>query len=183
MKQNRINLLLAALLIFAAAFAKVITHPQTLNPIIGMALFAGAVIKDKRLAFLLPLLAMFLSDVFLEIAKVDAGFYGWSQLVNYGILILITLVGSFMKKISVLSVVGFSLGSSVIFYLLSNLAFFIIDNPVYKLYPNTFDGLITCYVKAFPFLKWNIDLAFSVILFGSYYLLTNYIVKTKKVTA
>ncbi|HAO45600.1 MAG TPA: hypothetical protein PLZ45_16125, partial [Ferruginibacter sp.] len=65
MKQNRINLLLAALLIFAAAIAKVLTHPHSLDPIIGMALFGGAVIKDRRFAFALPLLAMFLSDIIL----------------------------------------------------------------------------------------------------------------------
>ena len=183
MKQNKINLLLAALLIFAAAFAKVITHPHTFDPIIGMALFGGAVIKDRRLAFALPLLAMFLSDVILEMSKIDAGFYGWSQLINYGVLILITLVGSLMKKINVVNVIGLSLASSVIFFILSNLGFFLIDNPIYKLYPNTFDGLAVCYAKAIPFFKWYIDLAFSVILFGSYYLMTNYVIKTKQVAA
>ncbi len=183
MKQNRINLLLAALLIFAAAIAKVLTHPHSLDPIIGMALFGGAVIKDRRFAFALPLLAMFLSDIILELSKIDAGFYGWSQLLNYGVLILITLVGSQMKKINVLNVVGFSLASSVLFFVLSNLGFFLIDNPRYNLYPNNLSGFIDCYVKAIPFFKWYIDLAFSVILFGSYYLMTSYVVNSKKATA
>lgn len=183
MKQNRTNLLLASLLIFAAAFTKVITHPFTIDPIIGMALFAGAVVKDRRFAFALPLLAMFLSDVILEMTKIDAGFYGWSQLVNYGLLVLITLVGSQMKKINIVRVVGFSLASSLIFFLISNLGFFIIDNPVYKLYPNSFGGLLTCYVKAWPFLKWYNDLAFSGILFGAYYLVSNYVIRTKQVAA
>jgi len=183
MKQNRTNLLLAALLIFAAAITKVLTHPHTLDPIIGMALFAGAIIKDRRLAFALPLLAMFLSDVFLEMSKIDAGFYGWSQLVNYGVLVLITLFGSKMKKINVLNVLGFSLASSVIFFILSNLGFFLIDNNQYHLYPNTFAGFIECYVKALPFFKWYIDLAYSAILFGTFYAMTTYVIKTKQVSA
>lgn len=183
MKQNRNNTILATILILAAAIAKVVTHPHTLDPIIGMALFGGAVIKDKRFAFVLPLFAMFLSDVMLEISGIDKGFYGWGQLVNYGVLMLITVFGFRMKKINVINVVGFSLISSTIFFIISNLAFFLIDNRVYHTYPNTMGGFIDCYVKALPFFKWYVDLAFSIILFGTYYLVTTYAINKKEITA
>ncbi len=182
MKQNTINSFFAVILILAAAFVKVITHPHTLDPIIGMALFSGAIIKDKRFAFVLPLFAMFLSDIILEVSGIDKGFYGWSQLVNYGILVLITVFGFRLKKITAINVVGFSLISSLIFFIISNLGFFLIDNKIYHTYPNTMAGFIDCYVKAIPFFKWYIDLAFSVMLFGSYYLITTRAFKTKEVT-
>lgn len=182
-KQEKTPIIIAILLVLAAAFAKVATHPHTLDPIIGMALFSGAVIKDKKLAFILPLFAMLISDMLLEISRIDQGFYGWGQFVNYGILLLITVFGFRLKKINAVNVVGFSLISSVIFYIISNLGFFLIENQTYHLYPNTVDGLVACYVKALPFLKWYVDLGFSVILFGSYYLITTYVIKNNKATA
>ncbi|MEO8769046.1 MAG: DUF6580 family putative transport protein [Ferruginibacter sp.] len=180
MKQNKTNLLLAVILILAAAISKVITYPHTFDPIIGMALFSGAVVKDKRFAFVLPIFAMLLSDIMLEASGIGQGFYGWSQLVNYGVLALVTVFGFRLKKINVKNVVGFSLISSAIFFVLSNLGFFIIDNPVYHTYPNTVGGFIACYVKAIPFFKWYVDLAFSGILFGSYYLITTYAMNNKQ---
>jgi len=77
-KQEKTPIIIAILLIITAAFAKVLTHPHTLDPIIGMALFSGAVIKDKKLAFVLPLFAMLLSDLILEISGMAQGFYGYS---------------------------------------------------------------------------------------------------------
>jgi hypothetical protein len=183
MKQNTTNAFFAVILILAAAFIKVVTHPHTLDPIIGMALFSGAVIKDKRFAFVLPLFAMFLSDVILEVSGIDKGFYGWGQLVNYGILALITVFGFRLKKITAVNVVGFSLISSVIFFIISNLGFFFIDNKIYNTYPNTVSGFIDCYLKAIPFFKWYIDLAFSIMLFGVYYLITTRAFKNNQVTA
>lgn len=183
MKQNRSELILASVLIVAAALSKVLTHPQSFDPIIGMALFSGAIIKDKRYAFALPIFAMFLSDVILEVSGIAKGFYGWSQLVNYGILVLITMLGSSLKKISALRVAGFSLASSAIFFIISNLAFFLIDNRIYHLYPDTFSGFVDCYVKALPFFKWHVDLIFSAVLFGSYYLLTQFSGIGKRVAA
>ena len=150
---------------------------------IGMAVFAGAVIKDKRLAFAFPLLAMFLSDVLFEVFNIAPGFWGWGQLVGYAILALITVISFSMKKINVVAVAGYSIGSSLLFFFLSNSAFFVFDNPVYHTYPQGFDGYIDCLVGGIPFLKTGIvaDLVYSGVLFGSYYLLNNYVISKKAV--
>jgi hypothetical protein len=184
MKQNKTNLFLAAVLILAAALAKVLTHPNSVDPIIGMALFGGAVINDKKFAFMLPLFAMLLSDIMIELVfGAGKGFYGMGQLVNYGILALITVFGFSLKKINAKNVIGFSLVSSGIFYVISNLGFFLIDNNKYHLYTNDFKGFINCYIAALPFAKVHIDLLFSVLLFGSYYLINTYAINNKKATA
>ena len=77
---------------------KALTHPFTIDPIIAISLFSGAVISDRKLAFLMPLAAMFASDVILEIFKIDVGFYGISQIGNYASLLLITVIGFGMKN-------------------------------------------------------------------------------------
>lgn len=178
-KQNKYGLLVAIVLVLAAAISRVLMFPDNFSPIIGMAIFAGAVIKDKRMAFILPIISMFLSDVMFEVFNITIGFWGWGQLVGYGILALITVIAFNLKKINVVSVLGYSIGSSVIFYLLSNLSFFIFDNPVYHTYPQNANGFIQCYVQALPFFRTSLiaDLIYSGVLFGSFYLLTNFVFK------
>jgi len=183
-KQTSFTLLIAALLIVVAALSRVFMYPHNFSPIIGMAVFAGAVIKDRRLAFAMPLLAMFLSDVLFEVFNIAPGFWGWGQLVGYGILALITVIAFSMKKISVLKIAGYSVGSSLLFFLLSNSAFFVFDNPIYHLYAQNFNGYIATLVAGIPFLKTSLiaDLVYSGVLFGTYYLVQNYAINTKKAT-
>ncbi len=183
-KQSTSILIIAGLLIIIAALSRVIMYPNNFSPVIGMAIFAGAVIKDRRLAFAMPLLAMFLSDVLFEVFNIAPGFWGWGQLVGYGILALITLIAFSMKKINVLTVAGYSVGSSLLFFFLSNSAFFIFDNPIYHLYPQNFSGYIASLAGGLPFLKTGIiaDLVYSTILFGTYYLVQRFAF-TKKAVA
>jgi hypothetical protein len=182
-KQSTSTLIIAVVLIIAAALSRVFMYPDNFSPIIGMAIFAGAVIKDRRLAFALPIFAMFLSDVLFEVFNIAPGFWGWGQLVGYGILALITVIAFSMKKISVLSVAGYSIGASLLFFFLSNSAFFVFDNPIYNLYPQSFSGYIASLVGGLPFLKTGIiaDLVYSTVLFGTYYLVQNYAVNKKAV--
>lgn len=182
-KQSTTSLIIAVLLIIAAALSRVIMYPDNFSPIIGMAIFAGAVIKDRKLAFALPLLAMFLSDVLFEVFNIAQGFWGWGQLVGYGILALITVIAFSMKKINVLSIAGYSIGSSLLFFFLSNSAFFVFDNPIYHTYPQNFSGYIDSLIGGLPFLKTGIvaDLVYSSILFGAYYLVQKYAFNKKAV--
>ncbi|MDB5202685.1 MAG: hypothetical protein JWQ27_2094 [Ferruginibacter sp.] len=182
-KQSSGSILVAVLLILAAATSRVLMYPDNFSPIIGMAIFAGAILKDKRFAFVLPIFSMFLSDLMFEVFHIAPGFWGWGQLVGYGILALITVIAFSMKKISVKNVLGYSLMSSVIFYLLSNLSFFIIDNPVYHTYTQDFAGFQQCFIQALPFFRTNLlaDLVYSGLLFGTFYVVNNYVVSRKQI--
>jgi len=174
-KQQLTSVLIASILILLAATSRVVLYPHNFSPMIGMAIFGGAIIKDKRLAFALPLVSMFVSDVMFEVFDVAPGFWGWGQLVGYGIFGLITAIAFNLKKITVLNVAGYSILSSVIFFLLSNLAFFILDNPIYHTYTQDLKGFISCFVQALPFFKTSVvaDLVYSGILFGVYALAQN----------
>ncbi len=178
-KQNKIAFLIALLLIVVAALSRVILYPHNFSPIVGMALFAGAIFTDKRLAFALPILSMLLSDIMFEAFNIAPGFWGWGQLVGYGIFALITLLAFTLKKVNVLNLIGYSIISSVIFFVLSNLSFFLIDNKIYHTYTQDYIGFINCYVGALPFFKTSLiaDLVYSGILFGAYYGIQNFAVK------
>ena len=176
-KQNSSLFIIAVLMILAAALSRLILYPHNFSPIIGMALFGGAVVKDKKLAFALPLLAMFLSDVLFQVFNIAQGFWGWGQLLNYGILALITIIGFSLKKINVLNIAGYSIASSLIFFFLSNSVFFITDNPIYHTYSQNVSGYFNCLAGGLPFLKTGVlaDLVYSTILFGSYYLMERHV--------
>src|SRR5260370_19912214 len=62
--------LLALVLIVLAAALRIAPHPWNFTPVGAMALFSGAVLKDRRLAFLFPLVALFVGDVFIGLYKI-----------------------------------------------------------------------------------------------------------------
>ena len=178
-KQPTSLIIIAFLLILSAAISRVVMYPHNFSPIIGIAVFAGAVIKDRRLAFALPLFSMFLSDLMFEVFKIAPGFWGWGQLIGYGIFALVTAIAFNLKRINIFTVAGYAMLSSVVFFLLSNAAYFIFDNPVYHTYPQNSQGLIECYIQALPFFRTGLvaDLVYSGVLFGAYFLVRNYVFK------
>ncbi len=184
-RQNALLVLVVVLMIIAAALSRVFFYPINYSPVIAMALFGGAVIKDKKFAFALPLFAMFLSDIMFEVFNVAPGFWGWGQVVSYCILGLITVIGFRLKKLSVINIAGFSIITSVVFYFLSNSSLWLLENPTYRTYSQDFSGYISCMVAGLPFLEKGlfVDLAYSALFFGGYVLLEKYAVNTKAVAA
>ena len=178
-KQDNYSIIIAIFLILIAAISRVLLYPHNFSPMIGMAIFSGAVLKDKKLAFILPIFSMLLSDIMFEAFKIAPGFWGWGQVVGYGIFALITILAFSMKKISVINIFGYAIASSLIFFVLSNLSFFLIDNKIYHTYPQDFAGFKQCYIAALPFLKTSIvaDLVYSGILFGVYSFFTLFSMK------
>ena len=180
MKLNRSNLLILFILILACALYRVWdTRPMGFAPQIAMALFAGSVSKDKRFAFLFPILSLFISDLIYQLLYIQGlstikGFYS-GQWQNYLLIASITVIGFFINKIKVGQIFIGSLAGAVYFFLISNFMVWIgggwdINNQPY---PRSFSGLMLCYSEALPFFKWSVlsTLAFNGIFFGSYYLL------------
>ncbi|HOZ77089.1 MAG TPA: hypothetical protein PLY34_03795 [Ferruginibacter sp.] len=175
-KQTYSSVIIASILVLLAAISRVAMYPDNFSPMIGMAIFGGAVIKDKRMAFALPLFAMLLSDIMFEVFDIAQGFWGLGQLIGYGIFALITMIAFNLKKFSVLNIAGYSIMSSVIFFVLSNGSFFFIDNPVYHTYTQDLNGFFQCYISALPFFKTSVvaDLVYSGLLFGIYALVQKF---------
>lgn len=156
----RVSVLLA--LVFAAALSRLLPHPMNFSPIEALALFSGAMFSKRWLAVLVPLAAMFVSDLILGLHS--------GMPVVYGMILLIALAG---RWLGTSPKAGKVLGASV----LSVLAFFVVTNGFVwlegSMYPMTGSGLLACYVAGIPFLDNQLAgaLFFSTLLFGGFALL------------
>jgi hypothetical protein len=195
MKLNKSFLLAFGLLLLSASLYRAWPgRPYGFAPQMAMALFAGAVIKDKKWAFILPLLSMLISDVLYQLLYINGlteikGFYT-GQWTNYLVIAGITLFGFLLKKISVLKVAAFSLSGSILFFLASNFTVWLGGGGLSR--PKTFDGLMLCYYDGLAFLRdyglikgfyGNLfigDLFFCTILFGSYYIIRKTVLQPKQ---
>jgi len=156
------RLMLIIGMIAAAAAARLIPHPPNMTPIFAVALFGGATLTDKRLAFVVPLAAMFLSDVVL-------GFHN-EMVAVYGAFVLIVCLGLWLQQRKTpLTIAGAAIATSLIFFVISDLGIWLTGD----MYPRTFAGLVACYTAALPFLRNQIagDVLYTAVLFGSFALL------------
>ena len=158
-------LVLAAFVVFAAgtrAIPLFIPHIWNFTAVGALAVFAGAQFEDKRLALIIPLAAMALSDLFLG--------NGFNLVVYAGFIAMVICGMAIAKNISVFSVGFASIAGAIIFFLITNFAFVYSER---SLYPHNVDGVIQSYIMGLPFLRNMLigDAIYGVILFGGFYLL------------
>ena len=156
------NKLIIPLIIVLAAVTRLIPHPPNFTPIIAIGLFGGAYIQNRSLALVIPLGAMFLSDLFL-------GFHGTIYWV-YGSLLLVSILGMLlMNKVTIRNCVAAALSGSLFFFFITNFGVWL--NSSYYAY--NINGIITCYTLALPFLGNTLagSLFYSAVMFGGYELL------------
>ena len=135
-----------------AVLSRLLPHPPNFAPITAIALFSSKKLNNKLFSVLLPLIPLFISDLFIGISFIN--------IFVYLSFIIIYFLGSISSKIDVKTVFL----SSVIFFILTNLGVW------YLGYPKNIEGLITCFTLAIPFFVNTIlgDLFYSFILFRSY---------------
>jgi hypothetical protein len=156
----RILALISAIVVAAAL--RLVPHPPNFSPIDAMALFGGAYLGRRGLAFVAPLGALLLSDAIL-------GFYHGMAFV-YGSVALVVVVGWWVSsRRSPLRIGAAALASSVLFFVLTNFGVWLFSG----FYPLTATGLAACYVAAVPFFQNTLagDLFYSALLFGGFALL------------
>ena len=180
MKENKSLLLAFGLLIVVGSVFRV----AGFAPQIAMAIFGAAVIKDKRLAFLLPLVSMFLSDVLYEVLFRNGyapygGFYE-GQISNYILLAGITLVGFWARNLNWSRIAAATIAAPTIYFLASNFVVWFGGGGLQR--PRTFDGLLMCYNDAIPFFRSSLmyTIVFSAILFGGYFLVQRFVLHRKQ---
>jgi hypothetical protein len=122
------------------AFMRLIPHWPNFTPIAAMALFGGAYLSRKHLAFVIPFAAMILADLVI-------GFHGSMWAVYLGFAITIMIGFRLARKINFGNVVVAALASSIIFFLITNFASWL----AYDLYPKNFVGLMEAYTAGLAF--------------------------------
>jgi hypothetical protein len=151
--------LLITVMVFVAAFMRLIPHPPNFAPITAMALFGGAYFSKRWAAFLIPLAAMFITDLFL-------GFHEtiWAVYISFALIVVLGMVMIKQKKLG--NIFFASITASVLFFVITNFGVWI-STPYYE---KTGTGLAACYTAAIPFFHQTLlgDLFFVGILFGLY---------------
>ena len=168
--QNMINPRFGTLIIIVlvAAFSRLIPHIPNVTPIAAMALFGGAYFAHKKMAFIVPLVAMLLSDIALSFI---AGYelFTLMRIVLYGTFALITLIGLQLRgRFSGPKTLVASLLASVLFFAASNFAVWALGQGM--VFPITANGLLACYEVAIPFFRNTLlgDLMFVAVFFGGF---------------
>jgi vitamin B12 transporter len=162
----------AILLVFLGALSRLLPHPPNFVALGALALYSGARLP-RRLAFVVPVAAMALADVFLD-AGSGRGILSPVRLTVYATFVAIVAIGMLGRRwlaSASASVAArcaawpaLAAAGSVLFFLTSNFAEWATDPT----YPATGAGLALCYAAAIPFF-WNTlaaDLAGTAVLFG-----------------
>jgi len=152
-----LRVVLAAAMIALAAAVRIAPHPWNFTPIGAMSLFSGATFRDRRIAFLFPLAALFTGDLFGGLYRLMPVIYA-SFLVN-------VLIGRWLAGHRNVARIGGAV-------LLGALQFFLVTNFVmwraYDTYPHTLAGLAACYLGGLPLLGNTLagDALYAALFFG-----------------
>lgn len=177
MKKDSTKLIIPILLIALGLIARLLPHPANFAPIGAIALFS-ALYLPRKYALVIPLVAMFISDIFI-------GFYSLPIMLSvYSGFIIMGMIGLLVKRNNhssptgkkILNILSGTLVGSILFFLLTNLAVWAFGT----MYTHTFSGLIQSYTMAIPFFKNSLlgDLFYCGIMIGGYEFIL--LLKTKR---
>jgi len=151
-------------LIAVAAVARFFTPVPNFTPIAAIALFGAAYFSKKSVAFLIPIAALAITNIWLGVFDLI------TMVAVYVSFILAGVIGLWIgKKVSITRVIGGALLSSVVFFTITNFASWIWLGGI-GFYPMTMEGLTACYVAALPFFRNEVlgTLVYSGVLFGAF---------------
>lgn len=176
MKFKNPKLSLVILAIAVACIFRVMPHWPNFTPIAAIALMSGALISSRLMAFVIPFLAIAVSDL-LTVTFINPYFtspteyfFSFGTLFIYIAFGLMILMGMGLGKNLKWSVLGLSaIGTATLFFLLSNFGVWLV-NPL----PKSALGLIATYQMGIPFYLNNIagDLFYAFLMFGVVALIT-----------
>lgn len=150
---NEIHKLVIVAVILGLTFFRLIPHPPNFTPILAVSIFAGIKFKSNLFSYLIPIIAMFLSDAFI-------GFHS-GMYVIYPTLILTVLIARNFNSIN-----SAALFSSILFFIVTNFQVWIMSSS----YSKTLSGIIECYTLALPFFSMTLlsTFLFSYCLFHGF---------------
>ncbi len=163
------------LIIAVAALSRLLPHPPNVTPIGAIGLLGAAHFSKKYWAFIIPILALFFSNLLINNVIYGAyndGFVLFGNLWVYAAFAGIVLLGFVaLKKVTPANLFLTSLAASTIFFLVTNFGVWMSG----VMYPMSFAGLMAAYTAGLPFFLNTIagDLFFVAALFGIYELATS----------
>jgi len=133
-------------LVLILALGRLIPHPPNFTPVIAVAILSGFFFKNIYLSLGTLLASMLLADAFI-------GFYNNIVFVYISLILIGSIFYKISKKINFKNLFAYGLGSSVIFFIISNFGVWALGSPGINNVPyeRSLDGLIQCYIAAIPF--------------------------------
>ena len=172
MKKELIKNLVIVLLIFIAALSRLIPHPSNFTALGAIAIFSAFLIENRLLALLIPVVAMYVSDLILNNIIYSSSEFIWftsgAAWIYLG-MISHSFIAWILRKPSTSAIAVTSLAGAIAFFLLSNFGVWLGSG----MYERTSQGLTKCYIAALPFFG-NVlasNLIFSCFLFAVYFIL------------
>ena len=182
---QRINLsmkiernIVGVLLVLIAISFRFFPHQPNFTPLLAIFVFSSGYFKNKKLAFFLPLIVMFISDLIINNIIYSSFFERFVILYTgaiwtYTATIILSLVSiAFLKKFNFKNILMSGFMASIIFFIISNFGVWFSTT----LYPKSIEGLMACYFMGLPFFK---NTLFSTILFVSALYGVNYFLENK----
>ncbi len=158
----KIRLITVSAIIFALALFRLLPHLPNVSPVAAMALFGGAYFADKRMAFIVPFVALFISDLVLGLHN--------SMIFVYTGFALTVAIGFMLKdRVTLTNTIFAVVLSSLLFFLLTNFGAWLSSG----LYAKTAEGLMQAYVAGIPFFQNSLlgNMVYAGVIFGAYALL------------
>ena len=149
--------ILAAAMIILAAVLRIVPHPWNFTPIGAMAIFSGAMFRDRRVAYLFPLVPLFAGDLFVGIHRLIP--------VVYASFLLSVFIGTWLaNRRGVLRIGGAVFLGALQFFLVTNFAAW----QLFGTYPHTPAGLAACYIAGLPLFGNTLagDAVYATLFFG-----------------
>ena len=135
---------------------RLIPHLPNFTPIVAIALFSGAYL-NKKYGLWLAVSLYIASDLII-------GLHGM-VLFTWSSVLLISLIGRRMHEKKLTSLLGYTVASSLLFFVLTNFGAWLSG-----WYPITLEGFFQCYRNALPFFRSSLaaNLLYVGVLFGVY---------------
>ncbi len=152
------NLIILAIIVIGIASRFIFKIPN-FTAIGAIALFGGAYFKNKKLAFILPISILFISDLIIGLHN--------TMIFVYASFVLLIFIGTYLKhNKKPIFILGASLAGSVLFFLITNFGVWITGMGLTP-------SLIGVYIDGIPFFRSTIagDLMFNAVFFTSAYLI------------
>lgn len=153
-------------LVLLGAFTRLIPHYPNFTSVGAIALFAAFTFRKAWLAYFVPLAAVLLSDVALQLVTPWPAF-GAIKLFVLAAFCLTVAGGRRLKNPSLLKVGGGAVGSSLVFFVVTNLGVWMTGGGFH--YPMNLAGLQATFAAGIPFFQWTLagTLFYSACLFAA----------------
>lgn len=165
------GLILLISIITAIIFFRTIPHAPNFTPLGGATLLGAAFFGRKYLAVLVPIVAMWLSDLLLNntlYASYTEGFQWVAtyQIFTFAAIALTAIFGmKWFTKINNSKIFGGAIIATLLFFVVTNFGTWLAGT----LYAKSLAGLVACYVAAIPFLL-NSLASNLIFTFAAFYL-------------